>query len=356
MSTLRTQHWLYSDTPPACTAALKTHPEDFVVTEDLGYSFSGDGEHQFLWVEKKLANTAWVAEQLAKFTGLPLRNVTYAGRKDKYAVTRQWFGLHAPGKPDFDFSGLELEGVKILRQERHNKKLRIGQLKGNHFTITLRDVSDVTALTEALQQAARNGVPNYFGEQRFGSVRVAETGERQEGGNLQLAEKMIAGEAIRNRNKRNMALSALRSWLFNEVLSERIRLGKLNDVISGDALMLSGSHSFFIENGEDSGLQARYEDKDLSPTAPLWGKGDVPVTGEAAKLELAVAGKYPDVTGYLSEAGMKQERRPVKIWPAQLEWQHNGDTVIVSFSLPSGCYATTVLRDCVDTNGETAGS
>ncbi len=122
MSTLRTQHWLYSNTPPACTAALKTHPEDFVVTEDLGYSFSGDGEHQFLWVEKKLANTAWVAEQLAKFTGLPLRNVTYAGRKDKYAVTRQWFGLHAPGKPDFDFSGLELEGVKILKQERHNKK------------------------------------------------------------------------------------------------------------------------------------------------------------------------------------------------------------------------------------------
>ncbi|OFC70720.1 tRNA pseudouridine(13) synthase TruD [Alteromonas confluentis] len=345
---LSTAHWRYSKEAPACTATLKAKPEDFVVTEELGYDFSNDGEHQFIWVEKTLANTAWVAEQLAKFTGLPLRNVSYAGRKDKYAVTRQWIGLHAPGKADFDFSKLAIPGVKVLAQHRHNKKLRTGQLKGNHFAITLRNVSDADKLIAELQRAAVQGVPNYFGDQRFGNVRIGETGERLEGGNLQLAAKMVGGEAIRNRNKRNMAISALRSWLFNEVISTRIENGALNTVLPGDALMLSGSHSFFINDGEDSTVQQRYEQQDLSPTAPLWGKGDLPSKTIAAALELSVTEQFEPITTFLAAEGLKQERRPVKIWPSQLEWQHNGDTVVVSFSLPAGCYATTVLRDCVD--------
>ena len=168
----------------------------------------GEGEHQFIFVEKINNNTAFVAEQLARYTKLPLRQVTYAGRKDKYALTRQWFGLHAPGQADFDFSDFELEDVRVIKQTRHNRKLRTGQLKGNAFTITLRQVVHPEAIEERLQEIAKHGVPNYYGEQRFGVMRVNEQGEVQRGGNLAMAERMINGETIRHRNKRSMALSA----------------------------------------------------------------------------------------------------------------------------------------------------
>ena len=344
---LTTSNWQYAYGQPKATALFKQLPEDFQVTEELGYSFSNEGEHQFLWVEKTLANTAWVAEQLAKFTGLPLRNVTYAGRKDKYAVTRQWFGLHAPGKADFDFSTLDIEGVKVLEQHRHNRKLRTGQLKGNRFRITLRQVTDAKDLLQRLTHVSHHGVPNYFGEQRFGIVRTSETGERLEGGNLQLAGRMLAGETIRNRNKRNMALSALRSWLFNEVLSHRVSENKLDTILSGDAVMLSGSHSFFVDTGEDATLPTRYQQQDLAPTAPLWGRGTSPCVQDALALETEVTSQHQELCTFLENEGLKHERRSAKIWPQQLEWQHEGDTVILSFSLPSGCYATTVLRECV---------
>lgn len=345
---LSTSNWRHAnDDNSRPSGILKQEPEDFKVTEELGYAPCGEGEHQYLWVEKTLANTAWVAEQLAKYTGLPLRQVTYAGRKDKYAVTQQWFGIHAPGKADFDFSSFNCDGVKILSQHRHNKKLRTGQLRGNRFAITLKQVSDPESLIKNLNRAAVDGVPNYFGEQRFGTVRVDENGQRQEGGNLQLAEKMLNGEVIRNRNKRNMAISALRSWLFNEVISQRITNGQLNVLLAGDALMLNGSNSFFINDLSDD-LPARYAQQDLAPTAALWGKGKPPCLDDALALEMSVANTVPKVCNYLQDAGLKQERRPVKIWPQQLEWQHNGDTVKVEFSLPSGCYATTVLRECID--------
>ncbi|MEG3766574.1 tRNA pseudouridine(13) synthase TruD [Alteromonas sp. 14N.309.X.WAT.G.H12] len=344
---LSTEHWRFATTPPTSTAVFKRDPEDFVVTEDLGYALTEEGEHQFIWVEKTQANTAWVAEQLAKFTGLPLRNVSYAGRKDKYAVTRQWFGLHAPGKADFDFTSFAVPGVKVLSAHRHNKKLRTGQLKGNRFSITLRNLTESDGFIKALNYVNKHGAPNYFGEQRFGQVRIDEQGQRMEGGNLQLGARMIANEVIRNRNKRNMALSALRSWLFNEVLSQRIEQGLLDSVIPGDALMLSGSHSFFINTDNDPAFSDRYAERDLSPTAPLWGAGAPPTDQEALALEQAVASNHGPLAGFLEQTGMKQERRPIKIWPQQLEWQHKGDTVILSFSLPAGCYATTVLRECV---------
>lgn len=345
---LTTQHWEYLYGRPVSTGLFKFQADDFQVTEDLGYEPTGDGEHQYVFIEKENTNTAFLAEQLARYTGLPLRQVTYAGRKDKYAVTRQWFGLHAPGKPDFDFSDWNLEGVKVLKQTRHNKKLKTGQLKGNAFQIQLRQVNNIEAVEETLAQIATRGVPNYYGEQRFGVMRMNDQGEVMRGGNLVLAERMVQGETIRHRNKRSMALSALRSWLFNEVVSTRLAKQQFNDVLPGDALALTGSNSFFVDDGTDSTLQQRYESGDLSPTAPQWGAGRVPSEGEAQALELAVAGAHPRVSTFLSTAGFEQERRAIKIWPEQLEWLGKGDTLTVSFSLPSGCFATSVLRECID--------
>ena len=347
---LSSSDWRYFYGKPVAAAAFKQHPEDFVVIEDLGYPLTGEGEHQFILVEKVNANTAFVAEELAKFTNLPLRAVTYAGRKDKYALTRQWYGLHAPGQADFDFDGFAVPGVRILNQTRHNKKLKTGQLKGNRFTVTLRNVTEMSALTTRLAMIETNGLPNYFGEQRFGSVRLTENGERLEGGNLALATKMIAGETIRNRNKRSMALSALRSHLFNSQLSERIAQGVFDTVLPGDALILKGSNSFFINDGDDNTVQQRYIDKDLSPSAAMWGAGTPPSKAAALELETRVASAFAPVADFLAQAGLKQERRSIKIWLENLEWEQQGDTLTLCFSLPSGCFATSVLRECVSTH------
>lgn len=349
MKPLDSQHWNYYYSKPVSTGIFKFQADDFQVEEDLGYLPCGEGEHQFIFVEKTNNNTAYVAEQIARFTQLPLRQVTYAGRKDKYAVTRQWFGIHAPGQPDFDFSQFELEGVKILRHTRHNKKLRTGQLKGNAFTISLRQVVHPEAIEERLNEIAQHGVPNYYGEQRFGVMRVNDSGEVQRGGNLLMAERMINGETIRHRNKRSMALSALRSWLFNEMISARIESGDFDNVKPGDAMVLSGSNSFFIEDGKRDNSQQRYQEKDICPSAPLWGEGELATEHDAKQMEEAVASAHPEVIDFLSQCGFAQERRAIKIWPSQLEWQSKGDTLTLSFSLPSGCFATSVLRECIET-------
>ncbi|BFT29082.1 tRNA pseudouridine(13) synthase TruD [Alteromonas sp. D210916BOD_24] len=356
MKPLHTDHWQYYYAKPVSTGIFKFQAEDFQVVEDLGYEPCGEGEHQFVFIEKINTNTAFVAEQLARFVKLPLRQITYAGRKDKYAVTQQWFGIHAPGKPDFDFSSFDLEGVRVLKQVRHNRKLRTGQLKGNHFTITLRQVLHPEAIEERLQDIAQQGVPNYYGEQRFGVMRLNEMGEVQRGGNLVMAERMVNGETIRHRNKRSMALSALRSWLFNEMLSARLAQGQFDTVLDGDALMLTGSNSFFIhssggekESKEQQDAQHRYDTKDICPSAPLWGKGELPTRATAFSLEQNVANTNSEVIDFLSQCGFEQERRAIKIWPSQLQWQSKGDTFTVSFSLPSGCFATSVLRECVET-------
>ncbi len=342
---LGTEHWQYAFARPSSHAVFKQHPQDFVVEEQLGFVPTGEGEHQFIWVEKINANTAFVAEQLAKFCQLPLRAVTYAGRKDKHALTRQWFGIHTPGKADIDFSQWNIAGVNILHQTRHNKKLRTGQAKANHFTICLRKVSDPDALVNALEKC-QNGVPNYFGEQRFGVTTTAD-GHLSKGGNLVLAEKMLAGEAIRNRNKRNMVLSALRSWLFNEVVSARIEANAFEHILPGDALMLTGSNSFFICEHPSEEELSRYCQGDLSPTAPLWGKGDSITTNDAKTFEQSVAAEHVAVKAFLASMGMDQERRAIKIWPRDLEWHIEDDKLTVSFALPGGCFATSVLRECV---------
>lgn len=341
---MQTSEWAYSAEAPTGSALFKQDANAFVVEEDLGYSPSGEGEHIFAWVEKRNANTAYVAEQLAKYCNIPLRNVTYAGRKDKHATTRQWFGLHVPGKATFDFSTWQLPGVQVLYQTRHHKKLRVGQLRGNRFTITLTQVTHPEELQKRLVSSGINGVPNYFGEQRFGLAYHSEQGLTS-GGNLALAQRWLDGEQIRDRNKRNMMLSALRSWLFNECLDVRIRQGHFDQVVNGDVVMLRGSHSIFVYRG-DKDVQQRFIEQDLSPALPLWGLGKL--TPEDIALEHLTAALAPHrhICEALEKVGMEMDYRPTKIWPTDLECEQVDDTVTIKFSLPAGVFATSVLREC----------
>lgn len=326
---------------------LKATPEDFIVEEQLGYQPIGEGEHIYLWVEKRGLNTAYVAEQLAKFTGLPLRAITYAGRKDKHALTYQWFGVHLPGKSSPEWEKFALEGARILKAERHNKKLRTGVLKGNRFSLTLKDVSQGDAIAARIALIEQYGVPNYYGAQRFGDSR-----HHAQGGNLALAEKMLEGEEIRNRNKRSMAISALRSWVFNEFVSARVAAGTFDTALAGDALMLSGSNSFFICEQPDNEIAARLQSKDIHPSAPLWGKGSLDSEQDAQRWELSQAKRLDRYCQALAMLGLKQERRPTRLAPTDLQWQLDEQELRIQFSLPAGAFATSVLRELLQTTQE----
>jgi tRNA pseudouridine13 synthase len=340
---MQIDHWLHQYPKLDILGQFKSSAEDFQVTEVLGYEPIGEGEHIYLWVRKTGLNTAYLAEQIAKFTQLPLRAVTYAGRKDKHAQTEQWFSVHLPGKGEFDWTQFNEPGAKVLKSIRHNKKLRTGVLKGNRFNILIKQLSSSSGIDERLQQIKKTGVPNYFGSQRFGN-----TLHDPRGGNLVLADKMVNGEAIRNRNKRSMAISALRSWLFNEIVHSRLLNGYLNKPLSGDVMQLAGSHSFFCAQQIDNSIEQRIEQRDIYLSAPLWGEGQLASQSEAFHFEQSFAKQHPTVTQTLEDLGLKQERRAINLFPNDLEWSLTNDTLKLSFSLPAGTFATSVLREVID--------
>jgi tRNA pseudouridine13 synthase len=340
---MQIDHWLHQYPKLDILGQFKSSAEDFQVTEVLGYEPIGEGEHIYLWVRKTGLNTAYLAEQIAKFTQLPLRAVTYAGRKDKHAQTEQWFSVHLPGKGEFDWTQFNEPGAKVLKSIRHNKKLRTGVLKGNRFNILIKQLSSSSGIDERLQQIKKTGVPNYFGSQRFGN-----TLHDPRGGNLVLADKMVNGEAIRNRNKRSMAISALRSWLFNEIVHSRLLNGHLNKPLFGDVMQLAGSHSFFCAQQIDNSIEQRIEQRDIYLSAPLWGEGQLASQSEAFHFEQSFAKQHPTVTQTLEDLGLKQERRAINLFPNDLEWSLTNDTLKLSFSLPAGTFATSVLREVID--------
>lgn len=388
---LSISHWsrLYGDS--LGYADLKQEMHDFIVEEQLGFEPSGEGEHIFLWLQKTNLNTAFVAESLAKFSKLQLRDITYAGRKDKFALTRQWFGVHIANKKEPNWDEFQLDGAKILKVTRNDRKLRVGVLRGNRFELILRNLrpsiehdieSDAVpffdALTHRLELIKHQGAPNYYGSQRFGEIRIAsqepqptdpqakeseQTGLQQpcskkststhslrQGGNLALAEKLISGEAIRNRNKRSMAISALRSWLFNEIIHERIVQGRFHQTLLGDAMQLSGSNSFFVfeDEAEQAKILQRLAEFDINITAPLWGDGKLHTVKAAKDLELNCAGRFPDITQALNALGLKQERRAIRIIPQDFTWQIEDNTLKMQFSLPAGCFATSIVSELLD--------
>ena len=364
---LSISHWsrLFGDALGSAT--LKQEMHDFIVEEQLGFEPSGEGEHIFLWLEKTNLNTAFVAESLARFSKLHLRDITYAGRKDKFALTRQWFGVHIANKKEPNWDEFELQGAKILQVTRNDRKLRVGVLKGNKFELILRNLTstskddakfDIPALEQRLASIKHQGAPNYYGGQRFGEVRLTLKDTEQvtasanllQGGNLALAEKLIDGESIRNRNKRSMAISALRSWLFNEMIHQRIVQQNFHQPLLGDAMQLSGSNSFFVfeDECEHADIIKRLAEFDINITAPLWGNGKLHSTAMTRALELNCIAQFPDIIQTLNSLGLKQERRAIRIIPQGFTWQIEDNNLKMQFSLPAGCFATSIVRELVD--------
>ena len=328
--------WHYAHGGPLGSCRFKSRHEDFLVTELLPFEPEGDGEHLFLLIEKKGENTDWVAGLLARYAGVGRQSVSYAGRKDRHGITRQWFCVSLPGKADPDWSGLPGESIKIISQARHRKKLKTGALRANDFVITLRDINVDPAMVEArLALISREGVPNYFGEQRFG----------HQGRNIAKATDMLAGKFRVPRNKRSMYLSAARSWLFNRVLSEKVAAGVWHQYVAGDVLGFPDNSSLIFDAPDES-LLARLAAGQLSPTSPLWGRGRAAVTDQSLALEQSALAGYRTLCDGLENVGLSQERRVNRLIPTDMSWTwHDETTLELRFRLGKGCFATALLRE-----------
>lgn len=335
-STLPKFAYLYGK--PTSTGLLRLHKSDFKVFEKIPFEPCGEGEHLFIHIRKTGANTAFVAKQLAQYFSVKDSLVSYAGLKDRFAVTEQWFGIHVPGKQSYDLSDLTIEGVEVLTYKRHNKKLRIGGLEGNRFEITLRDVTNVDELVRRWHVISQFGVPNYFGEQRFGI----------NGGNIEKALGLFSGGKVKDKKKRGMYLSAARSLVFNDLISERISQQTFDKPIAGDVLMLAGTQSVFLADVIEDSLITRLAEHDLDITAPMWGAGELMTTGDAGDFERAIADKHPAFCQGLPRFGLKQERRRIRLTPKTADIKVDNDIVTLSFFLPAGAYATTIMRELID--------
>lgn len=313
---------------------FRVNPEDFIVDEQMGIDLTGSGEHLWLQVRKTGANTDWVAGQLARCAGIPAKEVGYAGLKDRHAVTTQWFSLQLPGMADPDFSSLPAE-IEILQQQRHDKKLRRGALSSNRFILTLRNcLGDVTQAASICQQMVQQGIPNYYGEQRFGHNH----------GNLSKAENWFKGAfKPKQRNQRSLYLSAARSWVFNHILSARVEQGNWNQRLPGDVFMFDGGSAWFADDASPE-LEQRLAAQAIHPTGALWGRGDLPTVETAGELEAALAALFPLFCSGLEKQGLKQERRALRINVGEIGFDVlDASTLKLSFELPPGAYATVLL-------------
>jgi len=236
--------------------------------------------------------------------------------------------------------------MTVLESVRHSRKLKTGALSGNRFIIVLRDCSDGSlihyrdAVLRRGDEIRTRGVPNYFGEQRFGHG----------GGNVAAARAMFAGSSqARDRKQAGIYHSAARSLMFNEVLARRVTAGNWDQALDGDAMMLNGSRSFFVPEVADETIRRRLAEGDVHPSGPLWGRGELPTHSGVRELELSVASEHADLARGLEAAGLEQERRALRVIPQEFStaWL-DATTLRVMFALPPGSYATVVLRELTD--------
>lgn len=328
---------------PGVGGELKQEPGDFEVEEIPAYTPSGSGEHLFLWIEKTGITTEQLTRQIVQTLRVANRDIGVAALKDRHAVTRQFVSI--PAKFADRVPLLDSPQVRVLSAVQHGNKLRTGHLRGNRFSILLRNVRP-QALEMALPIASRLrqlGVPNYFGDQRFGS----------DGETAQLGFDLLKGEKVpddihpaRRRFLLKLALSAAQSVLFNQALAARLLAGSLHQVVLGDVLQVAASGGVFVS--EDVAVdQPRYDSREVLPTGPMFGP----------KMKLAAGAVAEQEVQILQTAGLTMEhfnlykeltsgtRRPYLILPGDLEVSEEPEGLRFRFTLPSGSYATILLRE-----------
>lgn len=315
---------------PGATGILRATPEDFVVEEDLGFAPDGDGAHLLLKVRKRNANTGWVAQELARGLGCHVRDIGFAGLKDRRAVAIQWFSVPLTPRALEAAAGFVNPEFAVLEVHRHRRKLPRGALAGNAFTLRIRDYSgSPAALRERCAAILRSGVPNYFGPQRFG---------REASNLVRLAE-------ARPGRPESFVLSAARSLIFNAVVGQRVRDGSWGTLEVGDVANLDGRGSVFSVDELSADLPQRLERLEVHPTGPMWGSGELMSRGPVRALEERIGLELPGACRYVVDAGLRQERRSVRLKVRDLTAEPDAEGVLLRFWLRSGSFATAVLRE-----------
>lgn len=319
---------------------IRHRAEDFVVVEEPLYAASGSGGHLFVEVEKRGRTTEQVARALAHAAGVAPMDVGYAGRKDRHAVTRQWFSL--PGVAPERALAFDLEGAQVLCATPHEHKLKTGHLRANRFEIVVRSDAayDFDAIAMRAETLARRGMPNRYGEQRFG----------RDGDNAEQARRLFSGE-LRSRDRRaaRFLVSALQAEVFNAVLAERAE--RHDEVVLGDLARVEASGGlFWVDDLERD--QARARDFEISATGPIFGTRVREPRGEVAALEARVFARLgiPASGALRLPRGIRADgtRRPLRIRPRELALTPLvGDPGFrLVCSLPPGAYVT-VLLECL---------
>lgn len=385
---------------------IKKIPADFVVEEIPQYEFCGSGTHVYAFVQKKNMSTQDMIELVARGLNVAKFEIGYAGRKDSRAITRQWISIEHID-PDV-LTTLESKNFKVLQTTRHTNKLKVGHLKGNRFTIRLRDVNAdarnaVKTTEKILDILSARGVPNYFGPQRFGyrgdshllgqaivkndpqaffdtllgrpelapndefiKARILyEQGQYEEalyewnsafGDNRKMLKilihkKLNLQKAFRQYDRRtaNLMVSAWQSNLFNRVLAKRI--DRIDELLDGDvAYKHENGACFLVENAAIE--QSRCKAFDISPTGPLLGDRMKRTTGPAGEIENPLLDSLDlneDDFQRLQKQGGRGGRRPLRFRPEHTKIaagnDEHGDYLELHFELSSGCYATVLLRE-----------
>lgn len=335
------ENFAYLYGKPTSSAKLKAKPEHFIVKEELGFDFTGSGEHVMVKVRKTGENTMFVANELARYCGVKSKDIGWAGLKDRHAITEQWLSIHMPKSDVPDFSAFEKQypSIEIIDVAKHNKKLRPGDLIGNYFDIILSETSNIEALEEKLQLVSQNGVPNYYGAQRFG----------KEGNNVEEAKRWGRDNVrTRNQNKRSMFLSSARSWIFNQIVSRRIEQGLFSTIILGDILNVAEQSTCVVEQSNLTQSQQHLEAGTAQITSALAGDNQLPTLLDALQLEQEVVDSEPDLMALIRGNRMRHDRRDIMLKPSEFEFQIKDDQIVLHFYLSSGSFATSITRELIN--------
>ena len=325
---------------PKNKAYFRQNPEHFKVNETLNFTPSGEGEHLYLYIEKRNTNSHWLADELARRAGLNPKDVGYAGRKDRIAVTRQWFSLQIPESRDVDFSVFSDNDFRLIHSTRHTHKLRKGCILFNEFKLQLTECEgSFDEFKTRASLIAKEGFPNYFGAQRFGHNRS----------NIDKAKAMLSGRIrVKDRNKRSIYLSAARSYLFNKVLSKRIEMGIHKTAIRGDIFWDNHRYQLIDAVMDASNVQKRVTEGSITITGPLPGDGANLVTDDALLLETEVLETESEFCKGIADSRIDWHRRPIWIIPQQMYINTNEQGFCLSFLLNTGAYATSLLRELIE--------
>ncbi|MCL4221320.1 MAG: tRNA pseudouridine(13) synthase TruD [Phycisphaerales bacterium] len=394
---------------------IRQRPEDFVVEEIPMAPPAGEGEHFLLFVQKVNLTTEQVARVLCEHFGVSRDAIGFAGQKDRVAVTRQRFSVHAPGRDLADFSMIDHEHISVLWADRHDRKLRRGDLAGNRFVIRIRGVEPTSAPRAArcLRMLERMGVPNRFGIQRFGvrhrnhlvgreifrgNARAAVEAMLSPGGPDPHAEawnhfarsefkqaasalpgsfrveRLVLRELARGRSPeqalervplsdQGFYISAFQSAVFNLVMEQRLADGTLAQPLPGDLLTREdGSGLTLLSEHPDPALLERFGALEWAPSGPLWGVRMPRAGGRVAEVELEALGAFglspedlepAERAGIMMAGGARRALR-VRLKAPDVEGglDEHGPYVRCAFDLPRGAFATEVLREIMKTGVE----